>query len=538
MPDPRPAPPSLFALVRWPMLAAVLLGLPTLLYPFGRDQGNYAYAAWVIAEGGAAYRDVFLFKPPGTAFVHQLALTLFGVNMTAIRLLDLGWTAATAAAVTLLVWRLLGQREAAVWAGVAVPSLYWQIDYWNIAQTDGWLNLPCVLALLAVFAGADRLPARPRIAAALWLLGGVSVGFAITLKYTAGAILLPIALAAGYAATQHGWRALGAVPILGAGAAATVGAVATWLWATGGWEAFVQIQTELVPEYVRRTHKVRSWSQALERFITFDTHKQDVALLWWSGAGALLPAALFAAFQGRRGLATGAVVGSWWLLAVGSVIGQGKFYDYHYLWLLTPHAVFVGIALGGLTGLARRALGPRVVSALSVALVAGFVALTPLGGFARDAVEVTTGQTTWNAYLKDKRFYRYRSYKLHDQRRVVDHVKATTQPDDRIFVWSFDPAIHVWSQRRGVTRFLYNYPFRVDWGSPAYRQELLDGLRVSPPKLFLVSSKDATFGVTRSRKDSQQLLRDFTELQDFVDQGYVKDRSFGTYTVYRRADAE
>ena len=73
-----------------------------LFFPFGRDQGNYAYPAWAWLDGQMPYRDVYVFKPPATVWVHALAQLLFGHSMVAVRILDLGWTVATALCIVTL----------------------------------------------------------------------------------------------------------------------------------------------------------------------------------------------------------------------------------------------------------------------------------------------------------------------------------------------------------------------------------------------------------------------------------------------------
>ena len=86
--------------------ATALCGVVSLIYPFGRDQGSYAYAGWVLLERGAPYREVFVFKPPMTPWVHAIALWLFGVNTWAIRVLDIGWNALTALTIAAIALEL------------------------------------------------------------------------------------------------------------------------------------------------------------------------------------------------------------------------------------------------------------------------------------------------------------------------------------------------------------------------------------------------------------------------------------------------
>ena len=60
------------------MLIVALLGAPSLIYPFGRDQGEYATVATELLSGRMPYRDVFSVKPPLTDLVHVGALAIFG----------------------------------------------------------------------------------------------------------------------------------------------------------------------------------------------------------------------------------------------------------------------------------------------------------------------------------------------------------------------------------------------------------------------------------------------------------------------------
>lgn len=532
----RPAPIGKTPwIVAWlPAIVGTLTGLPTLIYPFGRDQGNYATAGWVLLEGGVPYRDVFVFKPPATVWVHTLSQVLFGVNITSIRLLDLGWTAASAAVVGLLAYRLLGRKDVALGAGLVWPLLYWQVDYWNVAQTDGWLNLPSALAVLLVLWGGDRLSHRFWTAMGLWVVAGICAGLAVTFKYTAASLGLPLLFAVGHVALHRGGRAWWALAGLTVGGLGFLAATWVWLLGIGGWEAFVQTQTDLIPAYVQRTAKAQGLWGGLTKMVTLPRHKADVGPLLFSGFIALIPAVAVGVMNGRRGLLALGVVLAWWGAGLSSLLTQGKFFDYHYLPLLSPSALLVGLGLGALLGW----LGGFVWRWLRWvgvgALIVGAVASSYLGVFWQEGIEVATGQVAWEDYLRLEGRYRYKDYNLHDQRRLVEWLRAETEPDDRVLLWGFDPAVHVWSQRRGVSRFLYNYPFRVDWGNLAYEEELMSALRADPPAVVIVGTKDATPGVTGSRKDSYRLFREFDAFRDFVDQGYTAENPIGRYRVYRR----
>ncbi len=78
------------------VLAVVVFGGPTLMYPFGRDQGEYAWIAASALQGKVIYTDVFNVKPPLTHVIHEAAILLFGHHMVSIRILDMLWQGATA----------------------------------------------------------------------------------------------------------------------------------------------------------------------------------------------------------------------------------------------------------------------------------------------------------------------------------------------------------------------------------------------------------------------------------------------------------
>src|SRR5688500_4137832 len=64
---------------------AVLCALATLSWPFGWDQGIFAWGGEIIRQGGMPYRDAWDQKGPLPYYVYAVAQSVFGPGMWGIR---------------------------------------------------------------------------------------------------------------------------------------------------------------------------------------------------------------------------------------------------------------------------------------------------------------------------------------------------------------------------------------------------------------------------------------------------------------------
>lgn len=321
-----------------------ILGSVTLIYPSGRDQGIFAYLADLALHGKVMYRDVTTGILPMSILVNAIAFLLFGHSMVSIRFLDLFWMMATAALIFEFVRKSFRQRGPAIAAGVMFAALYYQFDFWNTAQVDGFLNLPLagafVLVLNALDSDGDSVRRKLN-----WSGAGALLAVAAFFKYTIGAIgvgFLLLALVARAPRSQQ--RKPGNALWFVAGFGAVVLAVLGVMAATGALTGFVQSLLLGTLGYPR-VHT--STGGPLEQLaVMLRTYVVDPG----TGAGALL---------GILGIAIAAqrlirkpeyhrplvLVGIWSVGAFLSTYAQGKFFFYHYLPLLAPLAILGAIAL-------------------------------------------------------------------------------------------------------------------------------------------------------------------------------------------------
>ena len=512
------------------MCVAVPFAASSILHPFSRDQGIYAYAADQMLNGHVLYRDIYVFKPPVTVFVHAASLLLFGHHMWSIRVFDILWTLATIAVLHTFVVRSTGSRTWAFVTGVMWAYTYHHIDWWNSAQTDGWANLPIAGAfLLATPRDEDRALARP----ASHALAGVLLGVAFLFKYTIAVfapwlVLMPVML--------RGKRGLTDAAAMIVGGMVGAGLILGYLAGTGGFEQFIATQRDVTMPYSDLARALPLWGRLgllAKRIGAFDAP----GLVY---GGATLPMLAWLCFraperrtQWRWFTATMAL---WTLGAVASGWVQKKMFPYHFLPFIAPMSVLAGGAAGRLADRFAAAPGRWWIAPLSGVLVTALLAALPpfsarWGIMERIALTDYTLEQRWidvNQHSRDMS-----SVTCY---RVADWLRANTEADDPVFLWGYDPIIYFLADRDLVSRFPYTYPLVVTFAPKALRDELIASLNANPPVVFGVSSHDATPVVTGHKKDSTQTFEEFARLNHFVRDQYVLVKEIDTWRLWMRKD--
>jgi hypothetical protein len=125
---------------------------------------------------------------------------------------------------------------------------------------------------------------------------------------------------------------------------------------------------------------------------------------------------------------------------------------------------------------------------------------------------------------------------------VARHIRATTAPNDRIFVWGAYTPIYVMSDRLPATRFVAfkrgcgrhaQSPFSDCWDSgPEMWPLLAQDLAATPPTLIVDTAPAnlGDFGVYP--------IQDFPMLSDLLATHYLQERTINGVVIYRRVPAD
>jgi len=483
------------------LLAYLVWG--SLGWPLIHDAPLMHYIAWLIGQGGVPYRDAFDMNLPGVYVLHLAVLSVGGAGDLAWRCFDLGWLAATCAALRVYA-QPLGDGVAAT-AGALLFGLYHLSGgAWRAGQRDFLLGLFLLAGAYGVARGLERDTRWALLA------GGLALGAGMTVKPHAGLFWLVCAVVATGWSRQAGRAAWPAGVTVVAGGLAVPALVFGWLAWRGGLGPFWAILTGYVLPLYSQVGRV----SVIE------------ATRWHQHGRALF--ALLALLAGLGVLArTGAGSSPRLVLAgLGAVYGaahfalQGKGWEYQldplalFLCALAPAAVAWRRADGRPRRLdlwgARRPLALAAWALLLVVLVAK-------GVDAREPAWIVAKTRRVAALTRDLA--------------PLAPAGSTVQVMD-----TTAGGIHALLRLglREPTRFIYDFHFFHHVDDPrirALRTELVAGLRTARPAAVVVM-EESWPGLGYER------LETFPELRELLEGSFVLAVTGDGYRIYaKRSDS-
>ncbi len=521
------------------LLFVVIRALPNLSYPLGRDQSTYCVIAEGLLRGEHLYQDMWDNKPPGIFFVYALIVKLFGPVMWCVGVVDILWLLVMSYFIFRFAERYLSAAPAA-FAVAFNANWHCRANYVFAAQPETFLVL-FVFASLFLLLGGGRWPKLRQFGAGLFF------GAAFLTKYNA-LPFVPLLLVIPYLDVSRldaeprqvglviPWRDwLSRVAVFTVGFASLVAVVLAYFWLSGSWPALKEVQFESLPRYAAmalgRTRHYGLW-------VLRSTQ-------WWLGiwTECALLASLCIAWK-RRDLARFAPI----FLAVASgyasVAMQVRFHSY-YFETCQPFFAIVWGYLGAtifeffwVLGRTFKARGWKLARVLGWMVFANVV-FWPIPDVVDSLRMHYEALRDWRA--NPDVFYAHYPWPhplehLEGQIGIIHYLKENSSPEDRVFVWGTQPLIYFLSQRRPVTRFVSNLGVISPWGLPAWRRELVRDLEKSPPRFVAVVRKDSIPIISYTYQDSEQYLRDYPGLANFIAHGYQRVETFTDIVVYRREE--
>ncbi|MCC6646304.1 MAG: glycosyltransferase family 39 protein [Polyangiaceae bacterium] len=522
-------------------IAAIAFVLANLVaYRYGRDQGIYAVVAGAMQRGGAPYKDAWDFKPPGIFFIYWLARALFGASEHGVRVLEAGALASMCGAFAVLSRRWVGAWQAGVLGAACAVGVHGQLEFWHTGQPESFGGVMIAWALVcATYRPASDDPrARAKLLAAWIGCGALYTAAALCKPPLGGGFLVSAAflareelrLRADEPLSARVKAALRPVAALAVGGALVLSLCLAYFAAKGALRDLYQTLFVFTPHYTKLSFE-RRWLNAylyftLQHFLVEYSSFICVGVLTFL----VLPPL---GSREREGLLHLTLVAALQLFGVAL---QAKFFPYHYGATLPLGCLVAG---WGAWKLWRR------LSRTSLGVVVFGVALywTSQGrGATRDLED-----TYWDrcrqrvaAWLdpSKRRATEDHLYSVADvssgaNRDVAAWLVAHTSPDDRVYIWGFEPEIYDLSARRPASRYIYNVPQRATWSTET-RADLMAELEHAPPAVIVVERRDVFPVVTGNSLDSNDSMRDFPRFARFLRDGYEQETRIEDFDLYVR----
>ncbi|NWF70845.1 MAG: glycosyltransferase family 39 protein [Chloroflexi bacterium] len=511
----------------------LLLALPILTYPLARDHGVFGTIAVGILEGQPPFIGYWDFKPPAIYYLYALFIALFGQSAAALRLIDLALFPLLGVSLYYVARRLAG-TSTAILSLLALGAFYFSESFWSLTQNDGLALAPMLLAAACAFkaAPAGETP-RQNL---LWaFFAGVCAALTLWFKYTFALFVLALVIGHSISVWTHGftrgakmrWLLRDALVFAAGGLLIGLGGL-VYMAALGVLDDMI-LSAQLVAPYAGLGYDGVQWYETP----VWRAGVQERLDLWWpllllAALWLLLTSVRRARQAENRHTTDWSVHSGWWVIwlwalaMLANVLMQAKGISYQWLPILPPLVLLAADAVVKLSGYRARFLPALAGAALCLLL---------LRAVWLPALPYLSGQETQMAYYAR---FRGGEFLASESLQVVNYLQAHMARGDTLYIWGFRPEIYYLGGFRPATRFISQFPLVVSWYPRAWQQENVDALWAAPPPYVLVLQVDNMPWVTGRTEDSNQLLQEYTELNNWLMFNYERETQIGSFFVWRR----
>lgn len=502
-----------------------ILALPISHYPLGRDQGEFSTIGRGLLEGKVLNVDLWNPKPPAIFYLYAGAQRLLGLSVFALRVLDL-WMYPLVAAAMYWLGRRLGGSVVGLLSAALFGVFYFTETYWTLTQNDGLVILPLVYGIVFTVQAGRTIRWEWAVTA------GAAAGMIFWFKYPYALFGVIFAIEIGYLAyRRRGWGYSGKYLIAFAvGGLVVVGGVILMLVAQSAFDDLVEAARVTVQ------YTALGSSSSLADATVLNAGLQARWQHWWLLIVLGLAWWVIPRFgQGRKDWR---LIWLWLLAGLVVVAVQRKGYDYHFLPMLPPMILIGADSLAQtascliqMTASQRQYSGSWRIVVVGVTMLLGIASM--INGIWCDSWAYQIGQESPMEYAGR---FRGGDVEAAESLQVSEYLRTRVTLGDSLFIWGFRPEVYYLSDLRPATRFLATFPLVADWYPPVWREETVETLWAALPPYVLVLRGDYMPWVHGRDEDSNTLLQEFTELNNWLIFNYEQETEIGNFLVWRRKD--
>jgi hypothetical protein len=510
------------------MLAVLAILALTLTYPFNNDNALYAYMADLLLKGGLPYLGSWDQNFPGILLVHAPQILILGRSQLAFHIWDVLLQLVSAIYVYRIAERLGGKRSATL-AAILSALYYVQQGLWMSGERDTYVTL---LLLVAIWQSIKR--DTPIVRAGIWI--GLMCGLVILFRPTYALYAIVFSIWFYFVRERTRGREAWAPTLFFFSAVLFPTAIILIVYAMSGglhelWMATLEFNFKV---YGGHGDAFSFWDPIRFYAVSIPAFLIGVLFLWQS--------------RERRTLLLllGLFLASFISLVV---LYRHSVYHYHPMMVL-----FLLLSAIGWGAIVRRISATssnqsfKLARVLPITLLSLVVLFFTFQTFRGNTIQlVLRDLVSGKIHTMDQMYAYYEgspAFGEPAQAQVGDYLLAHTVPGEAVQM--FGPYSYP-QYRAGLgttSRFQTLHaimmrgagdtlqPFQKLW-----RKQYLSSLIEAPPKYFIVCDAPEAFRQYYGGRLGHEILRDdFTDLQAWLSNDYMRDTVFGAFTLYRRSE--
>ena len=307
------------------------MGSASLLFPFGRDHGTFAYIAKLILNGKIDYKYSIDLKLPAIHYTFVLGQFIFGKSIVGMRIFDILWQISTACIVFLITKKITCSDKASLISSFMYLFLYFRMDYWQTMQTEGFMNLPFLICIYLML-GTSEFYKK------VLFFSGIFFAITFLYKFTVAAFILLFPLIIIFYNKEIAKVKFKKTFYFLLGFIVLMLLVFAYLYFNGALLTMLDDQYNQISRYAEIGYGTESSSFIIRNLIKLFIYSVYSPFIF-------LSIVLFILFIKNKTITYNYFVLFIWLLSVlVSLIGQWKFFIYHFL-ILIPPIIILSVSL-------------------------------------------------------------------------------------------------------------------------------------------------------------------------------------------------
>ena len=501
------------------LLAGLVISSVSLIYPFGRDQGIYAYAGKLILDGKIDYKYSYNLRPPAIHYTYALGEMIFGNSMSGMRIFEMIWQLLTSLIIFSIIVKLSNSGKAAVFGSIFYLFLYFRLDYWHTLQTESFMNLFIAGSVLMLISNWKRefIPL---------FISGLFAGMTLLFKSTI--LLLVVLLVLSLIFIKRKDNGFKKSIFYFAGIAFVFSLCIAYYFYNDAFNYLWEVQFVQIPMYAKIGYLNETKEFILSNVFRMFTYSVYAPLIFFSVILLILN------IRKKEFGFNSTVISSWFIAGLFSIIIQWKFFYYHFILLIPPVTIIIFSYYQYLLNLFTKVNKKTVFAfALIVLILYTLFASRPYFSKYSDLTDVIFKRNSLQEkYIKlgitqDSVFTINKIYE------ITDYIKQNTNDKDKIFVWGIEPIIYYFSGRDCVSRFIYNTPLYWRGNNLTYQNEFIKSLKETNPELILVAMRDPMDYITGYCATSEEMLNQSPEFKEIIFNNYFKENEIAEFKIYR-----